>query len=234
MSLVKWLVIALAILIFLLIIVLASKLTIYLNYDHVQDNDHLKLDFRAWFGLIRYKLKIPLIKIDENSPTIVLKQEKQTGHQKNPSKEETKQYSAEDLLNTFKDSKEILTHVIGLHKIIRKFLKKVSIKQLEWFSVAGTGDAAYTGMLIGALWAVKVSIISVLSINLKLEVMPKISITPNFQRAFSQSTLKCMIQFQVGHAILAGLKLIKYWKGGRPKFRSKALSAFSNDKTKSV
>lgn len=234
MNIVKWLVIFLAVLLFLLMIVLATRLTIYLSYDHVQDNDHLKLELRVWFGLFRYKLKIPLIKIDENSPTIVLKQEKQMGHQKKPSKEETKQYSAEDLLNSFKDTKEILTHVIALHKIIRKFLKKITIKEFEWFTVAGIGEAAYTGMLIGALWAVKGSIVGVISLNMKLKVMPKINITPNFQRAYSQTTLRCMFQFRIGHAMLAGIKLIKYWKGGKPKFRSKALSVFSGDKTKSV
>lgn len=234
MNIVKWLVIALAVLLCLLIIVIVTKLTIYLSYDHVQDNDHLKLEFRAWFGLIRYKLKIPLIKIDENSPTIVLKQEKQMGHQKKPNKEETKQYSAEDLLNSLKDLKEILTHVIGLHKIIRKFLKKVTIKQLEWFSVAGTGDAAYTGMLTGALWALKGSIVGIISHNMKLKVIPNIMITPNFQRAISKTTLRCMFQFRIGHAMLAGIKLVKYWKVGKPKFQSKALSVFSDDKTKSV
>ncbi|EIJ79272.1 hypothetical protein PB1_16984 [Bacillus methanolicus PB1] len=230
----KWLVIALAVLLLLLIIVFVTKLTIYVNYDHVQDNDHLKLEFRAWLGLIRYKLKIPLIKIDENSPTVVLKEEKQMGNEKKPSKEEAKQYSAEDLLNSLKDTKEILTHVIGLHKIIRKFLKKVTIKQFEWFSVAGIGDAAYTGILIGALWAVKGSIVGIISHNMKLKVIPKIIITPNFQRAISKTTLRCMFQFRIGHAMLAGIKLVKYWKGGKPKFRSKALSVFSDDKTKSV
>jgi hypothetical protein len=231
---VKWLVIALAVLLFLMMIVLITKLTIYFRLYHGQDNDYLKLEFRAWFGLIRYKREIPLIKLDENSPTIVMKQEQQMGHKEKSKKKETKQYSAEDLFNSFKDTKEILTHVIGLHKIIRSFLKKITIKEFEWFTVAGTGDAAYTGMLIGALWAIKGSIVGLISHHMKLKVMPNITITPNFQRAYSQTTLRCMIHFRIGHAMLAGIKLVKYWKGGKPKFRSKALSVFSGDKTKSV
>jgi Protein of unknown function (DUF2953) len=233
-NIVKWLVIALAVLLFLLIIVFVTKLTIYLSLYHGQDNDHLKLEFRAWFGLIRYKHEVPFIKIDENTLTIVTKEEKKAGHQEKPKKEQTKQYTAEDLLIKLKDSKEILTHVIGFHKIIRKFLKKVTIKEFEWFTVAGAGDAAYTGMLSGALWAVKGSMIGVISHSMKLKVMPKIMITPNFQKAVSQTKLRCMIQFRIGYAMLTGIKLVKYWKGGRPKFRSKALSVFSENKTKSV
>ncbi len=48
--------------------------------------------------------------------------------------------------------------------------------------------------------------------------MPNLSVTPHFQFAILQTQLTCIFQFRIGHAILAGLKLIKFWKGGRPQF----------------
>jgi hypothetical protein len=43
-----------------------------------------------------------------------------------------------------------------------------------------------------------------------------------------------MIQFRIGQAMLAGLKLIKFWKGGRPDFKTKPLSVLSEKKPKSL
>ena len=62
-----------------------TKLKVYINYFHFQDDDSLKIEFKALFGLIKYKLNVPLIKVDDNSPTIVVKGEIQSG-----TKEETK------------------------------------------------------------------------------------------------------------------------------------------------
>ncbi len=98
----------------------------------------------------------------------------------------------------------------------------------------GIGDAAHTATITGVLWSVKGGLIALLSHYFRLKEMPALFITPNFQRPDIQTHLKCMIQFRIGNAMLAGIKLVKYWKGGRPKFHSKQLSFLSKDKSKSV
>jgi hypothetical protein len=62
--------------------------------------------------------------------------------------------------------------------------------------------------------------------------MPQLTVTPHFQAAVIHTELTCMFQFRIGHAILAGLKLIKFWKGGKPRLKRK--SDFQEEKTKSV
>ncbi|MBS4191626.1 DUF2953 domain-containing protein [Bacillus sp. FJAT-49705] len=227
----KWVLIALLILILLFIILIITKLKILLHYTHINDNDHLKIEFKAWFGLIKYKIEMPLIKIDEDSPTIVVKQKK---GKESDSIKDTKQYSANYMLDSMHDMRELLHIVVSLNRIIKKFLRKVTIHTLEWHTTIGIGDAAYTGMLTGAFWAVKGSIVGVVSHFMRLKSFPDITITPQFQVAVSQTTISCMIYFRIGHAMFAGIKLMKYWKGGRARFRTKPLAALSNNKTKSV
>ncbi len=207
---------------------------IFFYYYHNNDNDHLKIEFKAWFGLIKYKKEIPLIKIDDHSPSIVTKGTKAFGPLGGTEKKDTNQYSAKDLLNSLQDTKELLTHVVSLHRIVRNFLKSISIKEFSWHTMIGIGDAAYTGMLTGAFWALKGSVIGLISHYMKLKAVPAITITPQFQFAVSQTVISCIIQFRIGHAMVAGIKLIKYWKGGMASFKTKPLSALSNDKTKSV
>lgn len=229
-----WLVIILLILLITILAIILTKLTVILDYYHGQDNDDLSITFKAWYGLIKYKKSVPLIKIDKNSPSIVFKEQVKTGQQETTKKEDVKKFSADDLVKDLHDAKELLNHVFSLHTIVRKFLRKVSVQKIEWHTNAGIGDAAYTGVLIGALWTVKGGVIGIISNYMKLKKMPIISITPNFQRAISQTRITCMIQFRIGNAMLAGIKLVKFWKGGRPNFKSEPLSKISEDKTKTV
>jgi len=230
----KWVLIVLAIILLILLVVIISKLKVYIDYYHGQDNDHLEIRFKALFGLVRYKMTIPIIKVDENSPTIVVKDKIEKGKKDKNVKQGKRQVAGEDLLKSFNDTKQIVNHVLGLHKIVKKFLRKVQVKELEWHSVVGVGDAAITGVLTGSIWAVKGSLLGIVSRYMVIKKMPIVTITPNFQFAVSQTAIKCMIQFRIGHAMLAGIKLLKFWKGGKPRFKTKPLSILSDNKSKSV
>lgn len=228
-----WLAIALIIFILFILLIIFSKLTIYLNYFHHNENDELKIQFRIWFGLIRYTINVPLVKIDENSPSIVMKGNTKMGdssEKQSPTKEA--QITKDGIISQFTNVKEIFQHVVNVNIIVKKFMKKIVIKHFEWHSLVGVGDAAHTGVITGALWAIKGSIMGMLSHFLRLKKMPELSITPHFQLAIIQTHISCIFQFRIGYAILAGLKLIKFWKGGRPNLKME--TAYSKEKTKTV
>ncbi len=219
----------------LILAILLTKLKVSIYYFHLQDDDSLTIECKAWLGLIKYKLKVPLIKVDDNSPTIVIKEEVQSGNTEETKKKNTKQFSTEDLLNSVRDIKKILKHVVSFHHILRHFLKKIHITKVEWHTIMGVGDAAATGMLTGALWSIKGSVIGIFSHYFRLLDNPNMSVQPQFQMAVSQTSFKCMLHFRIGHAIIAGIKLLKFWKGGLPQFKSKLFSSLtSKDKTKSI
>ncbi|MFD0827281.1 DUF2953 domain-containing protein [Neobacillus sp. M.A.Huq-85] len=228
-----WVLLIFLILLLLFLLIIFTKLTIKVNYYHHNDNDDLKIEFRIWFGLIKFKKHIPLIKVDDNSPSIVVKGKKKKDHSsKKSSNEEVHHITPDDMMTNFKNTKEILNHVIHMHIIIRKFLKKVSIKQFEWHTMFGVGDAAHTGVLCGGLWTIKGGIAGLLSNYFNLKEMPILTVTPHFQATVIQTQISCMFQFRIGQAILAGLKLMRFWKGGSPNLKSN--TNFSKEKTKSV
>ncbi|WP_310175842.1 DUF2953 domain-containing protein [Neobacillus niacini] len=228
-----WFLLIFVILLLLFLLIIFTKLTIKVNYYHHNDNDDLKIEFRIWFGLIKFKKHIPLIKIDDNSPSIVVKSKKKKDQTSDKSSnDEVHQITPKDMITNLKNTKEILQHVIHMHVIIRKFFKKISIKQFEWHTMFGVGDAAHTGVLCGGLWTIKGGIVGLLSNYFKLKEMPILTVTPHFQAIVIQTQVSCMFEFRIGQAILAGLKLIKFWKGGSPK--SKSNTNFSKEKTKSV
>ena len=130
-------------------LILLTKLKVHIKYSHAQDNDSFKIQLKAWFGLLRYTFDVPLIKVDENSPSIVVEEETKTGKEENINSEKRSQFFAQDIINGFKDMEKLLKHVVSLHRIVRHFLKKVTVNQFEWQTIIGTGDAALTGDING-------------------------------------------------------------------------------------
>ena len=227
-----WLYISLSVLVLLLLLIIFTKLTIIVNYLHHNDDD-LRLEFRVWFGLIKYRINVPLIKIDDNSPSVVVKHHSYMGEAPNAGTDhKVEQITKHKVMKSMEKAKDLLQKVVRMHVIVRKFFRKISIKKFEWQTYVGVGDAAHTAIAVGALWTLKGSMVGLLSNYLKLIVMPQLTITPHFQAAVIQTRLTCIFQFRIGHAILAGLKLIKFWRGEKAPSTNK--SHFSEDKTKFV
>ncbi|GAA0333057.1 DUF2953 domain-containing protein [Bacillus carboniphilus] len=218
-----WVGLVVAILVLLILIIFITKLTVEIDLYHGRDNDHLKIKFFAWFRIIRFTIDVPMVEVDKDSPSIVFKEEMKTGKKEKLKKEKKKRITPKEIINSLLDTKEILTHITQFYKIVRDFLNKVSIKKLDWKTAVGVGDASQTGVLTGAIWAIKGSIIGLISANMKLKVTPNLMVTPLFQQMASSISLQCMIQFRIGHAIIAGIKMLIFWRGGKPNFRSTLL-----------
>jgi Protein of unknown function (DUF2953) len=226
------LIIVMALIMFILFVLIITKLTVTLSLYHGNDNDHFKVKLRAWFGLIKYTIDIPLVKLDDDGPNIVLEEEQKRGNESNPSKTKAskKKITPKDFIDSLNDTKELIIHVQSLHRIIRSFLKKVKLDHVQWKTLFGTGDAASTGTLTGTIWGMKGSIIGILSGYMRLQSMPVIEVTPTFQHAVIQTQFSCIIQFRIGNAILVGFKILRYWRGGMAKFKTKPLSTLSGEK----
>ncbi|WP_163101224.1 DUF2953 domain-containing protein [Peribacillus alkalitolerans] len=224
-----WFIAIISLFIIILIIILFTKVTIEVFYYHGQDNDQLTVRIRALFNLVKKKIDVPLIKVDDNSPSLVVKEKVQTGEDDSKAKKKVQQFTPHDFMDGLHDTREMLTHIIGLHKIIKKFLRTVTVHSFHWHSMIGTGDAAITGTLVGGAWGLKGVIVGILTRYLRFQVSPDYTITPSFQHAISLTKVNCIIRFRVGNAIMAGLKLIRFWRGGKPSFKTKPLSYISKE-----
>jgi hypothetical protein len=213
------------VLVAILLLIIITKLNIHIYFLHEQDNDHLVITIKAWFGLLSYKINVPLMKVDEDSPSLLFKQEKTKKNSDKETKEKDIKLTPKELINKLEEAKEFLQKVIGFHKIVRRFLSKIKLKKFHWNSHIGTGDASQTAILVGVFWGVKGSIYAILSNYLKNEANPQVSIYPMFQMKTSQTRLDCMISFRIGHAIFAAIRVVKYWKGGKTSWNNIQLKA---------
>ncbi|WP_062355086.1 DUF2953 domain-containing protein [Bacillus kwashiorkori] len=214
-----WLIIIVA-LILLLLVVIFSKVKLKVTYSHANSKDLLQIVVILLFGIIKFKINLLDGKNKDDQP-----------EQQNNNDQMAKQQDVEDSgLKSLHDIKLVVNRVIGLNKIVQTFLKKVQIIKFDWKTVIGTGDASQTGMITGVAWGIKGVVVGLLSKFFSLKVYPNIHIAPSFQQKIAKTELFCMIQVRIGHAILAGIKILKYWRGSKPKFKSKPLTKLNMQK----
>ncbi|KWW20060.1 hypothetical protein AS888_06480 [Peribacillus simplex] len=226
----KWLLLIAGCLILLLLLLMFTKIKVYIDLEHVHKNDQIQIKLSAWFGLFHYTFKVPVIKKDEGSAAITVKKEQ--GRKEESKKEETKKITPENLRDGFADLRTMIVHIVGFHRIVRQFTRKVKVKKFVWHSRVGTKNAAHTGMLTGACWALKGSIIGLLTSYLNFQIMPSYSVTPDFQRWQANTLISCILQFRIGQAMWTGIKLLRYWKGRKANFKSRNLARLSGDSNK--
>jgi hypothetical protein len=203
----------------LLLLLFVTKVKIKVHFHHQQDGDDFYIKFRAWFGILRYTIAVPIIKLDDDSAAFVTKTKR--GFGEGNKEESTSVASWRDMINNFDNLNQVIEHMTGFYKIVRDLLSRVKVKKFEWNSFAGTGDAAYTGMLAGGYLGLKGSVLALLGNYLSFKKLPLYTVTPDFSRAVFYTSFTCIIQIRVGEAILAGIKLLRYWNGEKAKFKTK-------------
>lgn len=208
-----WMII-IAILLILFCIIIVTKVKVQTMYRHRKDDDLLEVKVYVWWIRV-YTFSAPVIKLDDDSFSLEVEEEQQIGPTESKKKGRITPQIVVEKLRLLRD---FLDHVVGLHKIIKRFLKKVKVHNFEWHSGIGVADAAYTAQLTGVVWSLKGAIVGVLSKYMRLQQMPKLSVEPHFQMMITHTNLSCMISFRIGQAMIAGLMLLKHWRR-RPKFK---------------
>lgn len=192
--------------ILLIVLILITKIHVTVHYHHQQDDDSLTIRFRAW-GITVYTYEVPMIAFDEESSSILLKQKKKTANVKQKSE---KKVTKDDILARIEKFRRLLKNIDNLHRIVKRFLSRMTVSRFEWYTRFGIGDAAWTGMATGAVWAAKGNVIGLIAHYMRLAAEPDISVEPVWQLDHSETDLSCMISFRIGHAMGAGLKIVKY------------------------
>ncbi|WP_409270920.1 DUF2953 domain-containing protein [Neobacillus sp. SCS-31] len=192
-------------------ILLFMNITVTASFRSYGGAKELAIECKTFFGLIKYKKTFSdFTELFAEQPEDSKNLEKGAGNGK-PRERQT----AESLLNGMREGTQAVEKFLHTYKGLKGFLKAVTVRQFEWSTAAGAGDAALTGIVSGAIWAAKGIIIGLLSETVNLKASPAISVTPYFQYRISATMLTCMFTFRAGKAISAGIKIYKYVKKAR-------------------
>ncbi|GAA0380324.1 DUF2953 domain-containing protein [Bacillus horti] len=182
-----------------------TTLEIFIQSKRKGKDNYFHVRIRAWFRLIEYDTEIPIIKLSEDKPGVEYDVKAESPTKKLDEKKIS--ITLSDVVTSFQKLHDFIQKVYGLHIIVKHLLKNVRLKQLEWKSTIGTGDAAETGMLSGLAWGIKASFVGFFASYTTLQCLPNVQVISSFQQKKMDSNFVCMFRLRIGHAILAGIRI---------------------------
>lgn len=203
-----WLIICAVTLILLGIGVVTYFLRVSCHIHVLQANLHTngELQVKLLRGLLKKTWDVPAIRFDEKNLSFVYVEDETKLFSKRKQKK-VKEETPRDIENRLKDSKELIEGISHLGTILRKFLATVQVEQWKWATTFGTGDAAATGIAAGVAWTLKAFMLQLVSSYTQLRERPHFQVTPFYQAPVFYMDVRCIVTFQIGHAIRALLKM---------------------------
>jgi hypothetical protein len=211
----KW---ALLAVILFFILLFFTSVRISIEYKRLNENDHIHIETKIWFGLITLKFDIPLLQIQSLFQGVKVKHHTAVTPDRPPEPKKKKKsffltpHLVRDYIHKFHQLK---IRVHDLNQITKSLLRHVHCEQLEWNTRVGVGDAAATGVITGVIWGLKTTFIGIFSHYVRFKTVPHLNVVPAFQDNSIDTQFFCIVRFRIGHAIIAGTRILLKLRKGR-------------------
>ncbi|WP_409346558.1 DUF2953 domain-containing protein [Paenibacillus sp. MBLB4367] len=206
----------------LLAVLLASRIRLKLYFSRVGADDHLFVEARALFGIVRFKYEVPIIRFLGIFEGIEIRSET-VDRKKNVLMDGVgDNVSPDRFLDLYRKANVLLERIVGFADWVKGTLARVHCTQLQWATYIGIGDAAQTAVLTGAIWGLKTSLLGILFRFVKLDAKPELLVQPQYNRMQFATKVRFMFQMRLGVVLLAGMRLlVRYIRGNRAYKRRK-------------
>lgn len=188
-------VLVISVLVILLSLVLVSSVRVHCHYERKGEDDHLTVGI-TWLRWLTYTASIPLVDLRARLKRETTVRVEAEGQEKEISLPDTLRMA----VNAF----------VRFHRSLKYASSRTRVKKLEWSSEFGLANAANTGLLTGAAWALKSSLLTAVSAYSHMETVPRICVRPNFQKPLFHTLLDCIFEIRIGHIMIAGLKAVRF------------------------
>lgn len=212
---------AIFIIIILFIAVSLLKINVVIEILKNGKDDHFVVSIFSLRGILKYKYEVPFFSINEEG--LKMRFVKEHGKKDKKSGEKKTEYGFKEIIDGYKRARKIyLKNYTVFNKIKCYISKRFIIDDLRMNILIGAGDAHYTAILNGILWAFCGSGFSILCNNLKVN-NKSLSIKCNFSNKVLLIDFYCIFNFKFVHIISIGIKLLFYYLRGKLNIQNKTL-----------
>lgn len=193
--------------IIILLFLVTLRINILIEYLRNGNDDHFIISLFILNEMLKLKYEIPFIEIEKNGIKFV-KFKKKNKKEKDIKKEEEK-INFNKIYENYLLFKSYYMKNKDLINKIKKYLKKsLVLKELDISIEFGTGNACYTGVLSGNIWAALGIITSFISTNIKV-LKQRVIVKPDFANEKLKIDLYCIFVVKFVHIIVVGVIVIK-------------------------
>lgn len=183
--------------------ILTSNLKFKFSLIKYDKDDSIVVSLTSLYGIFRHTKTIPVVDLIRGDKDISIldavsgttdKRDKSLEHD-NPA------------YNMF-DTKKIATNYKKIYTKYEHYIKeRLIFNNIYWHTRVGTNDAAETAVLVGAIWAIKASIVSFI---IKRYNFPEISINvvPDYNISVFETSIDCIFSIKLGNIINANIKAL--------------------------
>lgn len=218
---------AVSIVVALLLLLAVTPIDVSLRLERKGKRQDMSATIKVWY-ILKKSYYIPVISVDEENKSLIIKEKEESSISK--PKEKDIEETPEDLKRQIETVRLFVHHIHGLLTIVKKLVGRMKVKQLEWKSQVGISDAAWAGILSGMLWSVKGTFAGVIAAFFKLKCEPVLHVQPDFKKTVFQTEFSCIVGFKLGHAIIAGIRVLKQLNGSMFSLWKKAKEMNMNNK----
>lgn len=218
------------VLLLLCIVVFIWLLPIHMEirFHRQEGDDEGFIGVTTLLGLVRYKKRLTHLALKTSGLSPVLHVGHVPGNVNNASlSQDTKSSSTNEKLHTEHFSLSDLWQEwpkvrkwVQLGKrakpVLWDLLRRTEIRRFKCHMMIGTGEVISTGMLCGTAWAGIFSVLGRLSYLCRFPDPPDVKVVGSFSRPSMHVNVDCMVSIRTGHAIVAGLRLIRLWRRRAP------------------
>lgn len=198
------------------IIIMLSNLKLKLEYKRHDENDNIYLEAGLWFGLITFKYNIPLVQLQSLINGVKVEQKIAPSDADAPKVHRGRfAITRRKVIRTLQTLLRFHITFFDLMLVAKRILKHVKCEKLEWYTRIGVGDAPATAVITGMVWGVKSMIIGFISNLLILRTIPRLNVVPEYQGSSIDTHFICIVRLRIGHAIIAGTRILYKSRKGR-------------------
>ncbi|MDQ0208123.1 DUF2953 domain-containing protein [Alkalicoccobacillus murimartini] len=180
------------------------KIDLYYAYLHKEQKLKMKVTI---FSFTIYSYTVPSVKVGEDG--VVMKEQTKST---TSTKRKKKRLSLMEFFQHFQQTQEWISYLIRLHVSVHPMLKNIKVHNVQWNTEFGLHDAAYTAQATGYIWSIKGTLFGLLSQYVTMKKLPVLAVAPMYQKNVAHTELTCMFSFRVGHAIYAGITVLRHWR----------------------
>ncbi len=187
--------------------ILYSDLKVRFSYIKRGEDNDIIIDWTGLHGILKYTKRISaadMIKIGGDIPALKPGTRIVIDEDDEPFDDEKPIYNIYEIKKIIDNYKKIYTKY---EPYIKKVREKLILNNISWYTKIGTGDAAETAVMVGAIWAIKTSVIFLISKNYDI---PKvlIDVVPGYDANIFETTIDCIFNIKLGYIINANIKVL--------------------------
>lgn len=197
-----------------------SKLVIYidLRYYRNESDDFIAVNVYLSKKVILYSMKVPVVDLIKNDELLWLSSEIKTidGTAKAETNIEREQRFINNTIKMYffhprrlwRAFKSVKFYAKLYRRIVCRLVNSLTCERLNWKTTFGSDDAAVTGLMAGALWTAKGTLVTILRRRFSFIAPPEISVIPVFGQNHFQVDFQCIFSLRLGKIISATTILV--------------------------